>query len=164
MCRQAFEQLVDEGKVKHIGVSNFSLTQIEELLEFARIKPVVNQIELHPALAQRKLVGVCLRKVCYITNSSPPYQARHYLNLVLFICMRNVSSLAAHMSSEQSGKLHDKIIHIYDLPWTSWDVAYCVWATFCFSCHSILFQGNQQCVSLTYLTSYAFAGHCQCRF
>lgn len=37
--------------------------QVEEVLAFARIKPVVNQIELHPLLAQRKLVGVCLRKV-----------------------------------------------------------------------------------------------------
>ena len=57
------EDLVDKGKVKHIGVSNFSLQQVEKLLEVSRIKPVVNQIELHPQLAQRKLVGTCLRKV-----------------------------------------------------------------------------------------------------
>ena len=37
--------------------------QVEELLEYARIRPVANQVELHPLLAQRKLVGVCLRKV-----------------------------------------------------------------------------------------------------
>lgn len=57
------EGLVKEGKAKHIGVSNFSLAQVEKLLETASIKPVVNQIELHPLLAQRKLVGTCLRKV-----------------------------------------------------------------------------------------------------
>lgn len=56
------EGLVDCGKVKHIGISNFSLQQVEKLLEVSRIKPVVNQIELHPLLAQRKLVGTCLRK------------------------------------------------------------------------------------------------------
>jgi len=37
--------------------------QVEELLEYARVRPVANQVELHPLLAQRKLVGVCLRKV-----------------------------------------------------------------------------------------------------
>lgn len=57
------EKMVDDGLVKHLGVSNFSLTQVEGLLQHARIKPVANQIELHPFLAQRKLVGVCARKV-----------------------------------------------------------------------------------------------------
>ena len=37
--------------------------QLEEILAAARIRPVVNQVELHPLLAQRKLVGVCYRKV-----------------------------------------------------------------------------------------------------
>lgn len=57
------EQLVDDGLVRHLGVSNFSVKQVEKLLETARIKPVANQVELHPFLAQRKLVGVCARKV-----------------------------------------------------------------------------------------------------
>ena len=60
------EQLVDDGLAKHIGVSNFSVKQIEEVLEYARIKPVANQVELHPFLAQRKLVGVCARKVMHL--------------------------------------------------------------------------------------------------
>ncbi len=64
-CREAMEELVDSGLVKHIGVSNFSVKQVEELLQHARIKPVANQVELHPFLAQRKLVGVCARKVCH---------------------------------------------------------------------------------------------------
>ena len=63
LCREAMEKLVDDGLVKHIGVSNFSTKQVEDLLEYARIKPVINQVELHPLLAQRKLVGVCARKV-----------------------------------------------------------------------------------------------------
>lgn len=47
--------------------------QVEEVLAFARIKPVVNQIELHPLLAQRKLVGVCLRKVgCCVCETCLP--------------------------------------------------------------------------------------------
>ncbi len=62
-CREAMEELVDSGLVRHLGVSNFSVKQVEELLECARIKPVANQVELHPFLPQRKLVGVCARKV-----------------------------------------------------------------------------------------------------
>lgn len=63
MCRQELEKLVDAGLVKAIGVSNFSLKQVEALLASARVKPVCNQVELHPQLPQRKLVGVCFRKV-----------------------------------------------------------------------------------------------------
>ncbi|KFM24054.1 Alcohol dehydrogenase [NADP(+)] [Auxenochlorella protothecoides] len=58
----ALERLVDEGHVRNLGVSNFSLGQIEDLLSWACIKPVVNQVELHPFLPQRKLVGGMLRK------------------------------------------------------------------------------------------------------
>lgn len=57
------EELVKEGKVKHLGVANFGLSKLEELLQTAVVKPVVNQVELHPFLSQRKLVGGCRRKV-----------------------------------------------------------------------------------------------------
>ena len=57
------EQLVDEGKVSHLGVSNFSEKALVSLLVEARIKPLANQVELHPLLAQRRLVGACLRLV-----------------------------------------------------------------------------------------------------
>ena len=45
---QAMEKLVDQGLVKHIGVSNFSVKKLKDLLTYARIKPAVNQIEVHP--------------------------------------------------------------------------------------------------------------------
>ena len=38
------ESLVDAGLVRHIGVSNYGLVQLEELLGQARVKPVVNQV------------------------------------------------------------------------------------------------------------------------
>ena len=67
----AMEALVEEGIVRHIGVSNFSLKQVEDVLSFAKIAPVVNQIELHPLLAQRKLLGVCARKGVRCVGYSP---------------------------------------------------------------------------------------------
>ncbi|KAL4530235.1 hypothetical protein Ndes2526B_g02402 [Nannochloris sp. 'desiccata'] len=68
---QAMEALVEEGLVKHIGVSNFSLSQVEDVLSWAKVKPVVNQIELHPLLAQRKILGVCSRKGVRCVGYSP---------------------------------------------------------------------------------------------
>ena len=63
--RAAMEKLVDEGMAASIGVSNFSERALRELMAAARIKPVVNQIELHPLLSQRRLVGACLRMVSF---------------------------------------------------------------------------------------------------
>ncbi|GAB1217730.1 hypothetical protein ATERTT37_006971 [Aspergillus terreus] len=51
----ALEKLVDAGKVRSIGVSNFTIEKIEELLKTARIPPAVNQIEAHPYLQQPAL-------------------------------------------------------------------------------------------------------------
>lgn len=41
------EKLVDAGKARAIGVSNFGIRNLETLLESAKIVPAVNQIELH---------------------------------------------------------------------------------------------------------------------
>eukprot|EP00891_Asterochloris_glomerata_P008518 jgi/Astpho2/8518/gw1.00125.50.1_t len=68
---RAMEALADEGLVRYIGVSNFNLQQVEDLLAQARVKPVVNQVELHPLLSQRKLVGTCLRKGVHCVAHSP---------------------------------------------------------------------------------------------
>lgn len=69
--RRALESLVDERLVRAIGFSNASLAQIEDMLATAKHKPAVNQIELHPLLAQRKMVGVCARKgVVCVAHSS----------------------------------------------------------------------------------------------
>jgi alcohol dehydrogenase (NADP+) len=42
------EKLVDNGKAKSIGLSNFNILKTKRILERARIRPVVNQVELHP--------------------------------------------------------------------------------------------------------------------
>lgn len=52
---RAFEELYRSGRVKAIGVSNFQPHHLDELLAVATIKPVVNQIELHPYFPQTEL-------------------------------------------------------------------------------------------------------------
>lgn len=46
------EEAVREGKVRSIGISNFSTKKVLDLLRFCQIKPVMNQVELHPYLQQ----------------------------------------------------------------------------------------------------------------
>ena len=55
----AMEQLVDEGLVKSIGVSNFNVQLLYDLLTYATIKPSVNQIEIHPYNSQNNLIKFC---------------------------------------------------------------------------------------------------------
>ncbi|CDO95073.1 unnamed protein product [Kluyveromyces dobzhanskii CBS 2104] len=53
---RALEKLVDAGKIKSLGISNFSGALIQDLLRGARIKPVALQIEHHPYLTQERLI------------------------------------------------------------------------------------------------------------
>lgn len=54
------ERLVDAGLVKHIGTSNMTIPKLELLLRDARIKPAVNEMELHPHFQQPALFQYCL--------------------------------------------------------------------------------------------------------
>ena len=56
---RAMEDLHFSGKLKRIGVSNYSKRHLEELLQSCRVKPYVNQIELHPMNQQQELVQFC---------------------------------------------------------------------------------------------------------
>ncbi|PAV73134.1 hypothetical protein WR25_07300 [Diploscapter pachys] len=56
---KALEEAVEAKKVRSIGVSNFNHKQIERVLEKAKIKPAVNQVELHPYFQQKKLRDFC---------------------------------------------------------------------------------------------------------
>ncbi|XP_066290542.1 1,5-anhydro-D-fructose reductase-like isoform X1 [Branchiostoma lanceolatum] len=68
---KGMESLVDEGLAKSIGVSNFNRQQLERLLQNCRIKPAVNQVELHPYLAEQDLVDFCKGKGIHLTAYSP---------------------------------------------------------------------------------------------
>ncbi len=63
------EKLVDEGLVKSIGVSNFSCKKLGDLLKVARIKPAVDQVELHPYFRNDQLQSFCKEKVRAVDSS-----------------------------------------------------------------------------------------------
>jgi len=56
---RALEQLYSDGTAKAIGVSNFSIAHLKHIMQHATVKPMVNQIELHPLLVQDELVDFC---------------------------------------------------------------------------------------------------------
>ncbi len=68
---KSMENLVGQGLTKSIGVSNFSISRMEELLNQASFKPTVNQVESHPFLAQNELLNFCRKNNIVMTAYSP---------------------------------------------------------------------------------------------
>jgi len=56
---RAMEEAVNQGRITFIGVSNFDEDHLWELLQYARIKPAINQVEIHPYLSKTKLIKYC---------------------------------------------------------------------------------------------------------
>ncbi len=52
---RAMERILEEGKARAIGVSNYTVRHLEELLARCNVPPAVNQVELHPFLVQQEL-------------------------------------------------------------------------------------------------------------
>ncbi|KAJ7164525.1 NADP-dependent oxidoreductase domain-containing protein [Mycena filopes] len=67
----AVERIHASGRARAIGVSNFSIKTLEELLTTAKIVPAVNQVELHPYLAQSELVEYCRTKGITVVAYTP---------------------------------------------------------------------------------------------
>ena len=68
---RALERLLDEKRVRAIGVSNFLVPHLEELLAHAHHPPAVNQIELSPFLQRRETVDLCRSKGIVVEAYSP---------------------------------------------------------------------------------------------
>ncbi len=68
---KAMEDLYEEGKIRAIGLSNFEPDQMDELMEYARIKPMVNQIETHVFFQQNKAYEVLKKSEVQMEAWSP---------------------------------------------------------------------------------------------
>ncbi|MET1177300.1 aldo/keto reductase [Peribacillus simplex] len=68
---RALEKLYKDGKVKSIGVSNFHVHHLEKLFANSEVKPVVNQIELHPLLTQVEIRDYCAKHEIKVESWSP---------------------------------------------------------------------------------------------
>ncbi|KAJ2163143.1 hypothetical protein GGF46_000072 [Coemansia sp. RSA 552] len=68
---KAMEALVDSGKVRAIGVSNFNMAILKKMLPQCRITPAINQIEVHPYNQEHDLIAFCHLKEIIVTAYSP---------------------------------------------------------------------------------------------
>lgn len=72
----ALEDLYLSGKIKAIGVSNFEIHHLKTLLEKSRITPTVNQVELHPRMAQKEVRAFAKEKGIQTEAWSPLMQGQ----------------------------------------------------------------------------------------
>jgi D-xylose reductase len=75
---RAMEGLVEAGLVRNIGVCNFGVSLLRDLLSYAEIRPSVLQVEMHPYLTQAKLVRFCHENQIGVTAFSPLGAASYY--------------------------------------------------------------------------------------
>jgi len=73
---KALETIYTEGQVKAIGVSNFQIHHLQDLMKDAEIKPMVNQVELHPRLTQKDLQVFCREQGIQLEAWSPLMQGQ----------------------------------------------------------------------------------------
>ncbi|MDO7907471.1 aldo/keto reductase [Paenibacillus sp. JX-17] len=73
---RALETLYNQGRVKAIGVSNFQVHHLEDLLQDAQIVPMVNQVEFHPLLTQKELLSYTRSNQIQLEAWSPLMQGQ----------------------------------------------------------------------------------------
>ncbi len=68
---KAMEEMKKNGLARHIGVSNFSIPNLSKLIRNAELMPEMNQVEMHPFLAQKELFHFCRDHDILVTGYSP---------------------------------------------------------------------------------------------
>ncbi|WP_423188435.1 aldo/keto reductase family protein [Alkalibacterium sp. f15] len=68
---RVMEELYEEGKLKAIGVSNFSINHLENIVEHAKIKPMVNRLRIHPGVTQNDVREYCKKYDIIVQACSP---------------------------------------------------------------------------------------------
>jgi len=80
---RAMEKLKRDGKARAIGVSNYTVRHLEELLARAKEPPSVNQVELHPFLQQHALIEFCRENGIVVEAYAPLVKAQRMDHPVL---------------------------------------------------------------------------------
>lgn len=73
---RALERIYHEGRVRAIGVSNFHIHHLKDIFQDSTIKPMVNQVEFHPRLAQKELRAFCREQGIQFEAWSPLMQGK----------------------------------------------------------------------------------------
>ncbi|GEL05665.1 aldo/keto reductase [Rummeliibacillus stabekisii] len=73
---RALESLYKDGRVKAIGMSNFQIHHLEDLMKDAEVKPMINQVECHPRLTQKDLKSFCQEHGIQLEAWSPLMQGQ----------------------------------------------------------------------------------------
>lgn len=73
---KALEKLYKDGRVRAIGVSNFNINQLKDLLADCNVKPLINQVEFHPHLTQVALRNLCKQENIQLEAWSPLKRGR----------------------------------------------------------------------------------------
>ncbi|PYE44292.1 diketogulonate reductase-like aldo/keto reductase [Paenibacillus barcinonensis] len=71
---RAMEELYAAGRILAIGVSNFQIHHLQDLMQDAQVKPMVNQVEYHPRLTQEELKAFCEQHGIQLEAWSPLMQ------------------------------------------------------------------------------------------
>ncbi|TFG21530.1 MAG: aldo/keto reductase [Promethearchaeota archaeon] len=80
---KALERIYQEGRARAIGISNFTIRHIQELLENATITPMVNQVEFSPFLYQKDLLEYCQSKEVRLEAYAPLTRGTQFKNPLL---------------------------------------------------------------------------------
>ncbi|OJF92414.1 aldo/keto reductase [Alkalibacterium sp. 20] len=93
---RALEELYDEGKLKAIGISNFAVPHLNNIVENCRIMPMVNQIRLHPGVTQEDTVALSHKHNMVVEAWSPlsPMENMEENTKVQAMCAEHGKSIA----------------------------------------------------------------------
>jgi len=98
------EELVAEGLVKNIGVSNIGTMMLRDVLSYAKVKPAVLQVEMHPYLTQEKLLRFCKENHIAVTAFSS-FGGGAYIELGM---SKEDEAIYKHPLLKRIGKQHRK--------------------------------------------------------
>lgn len=91
------EKIQEEGLAREIGVSNFMIHHLKELLAKCKIPPAVNQVEMHPWLYQKELAEFCHKQKILLQAYSPLAHAQKWDDQRLLEVAQNLGKTPAQV-------------------------------------------------------------------